>query len=243
MELIKKTVNVSDAKGWYLVQNEKRYWTEDFVDEETGEVLSAERSETVCERGSRLNEILISLLEENGVKTVTVSNIPILGNQEKYMKLWEAVLKVTEKGKPVKRSYIVTADSPSAAEAFISEHFQIHMDASFELVKVNQVEYNRVIKVYDAEREEYEAGGRHTAKWYRCQVCATVDDDGETCIGSRTMLVLALSFENAMQAVKQVISRDGYGMIYNTLKAVQGLNVVDVFIPDEAVCYYSNEEL
>jgi hypothetical protein len=173
---------------------------------------------------------------------VTVSNIPILGNQEKYMNLWETVLRVTEKGNARKRSYIVTADSPSAAEAFISEHFQIHVDASFELVKVNQVEYNRVIKVYDTEREEYEAGGTHTAKWYRCQVYAAVDGDYEgSAAGNRNLLVLAFSFEKAIQAARQVMSRDEYDGIYNTFKAVQELNIVDVFIPDEAASYYSNE--
>ncbi|OAV76047.1 hypothetical protein Barb7_00281 [Bacteroidales bacterium Barb7] len=32
MELIKKTLDVSEAKGWYLLENEKRVWKEDFTD-------------------------------------------------------------------------------------------------------------------------------------------------------------------------------------------------------------------
>jgi hypothetical protein len=36
MELIKKTLPVKEARGWYLMQTEKRYWTEDFIDEDTG---------------------------------------------------------------------------------------------------------------------------------------------------------------------------------------------------------------
>ena len=244
MELIKKTMNVADAKGWYLTQNEKRYWTEDLIDEDTSEVQTVERSENLCEKGAQLNELLISLLQENGIKTVKVSNIPMRGIQEKYMNLWEAVLKVTEKGNPRKRSYIVTADSPAAAEAFISEYFEINIDAAFELVKVNQVEYNKVIKMYDTEREEYEASGTHTAKWYKCQIYAMVDDDGEgTNAGSRNLLVLAFSFEKAIQAAKLVMNRNEYDEMYNTFKTMQELNIVDVFIPEDKVSYYSDSEL
>jgi len=244
MELIKKMMNVEDAKGWYLMTAEKRYWTEDVLDEETSEVIPTERSEAICEKGAQLNEILISLLQENGIKTVKVSNIPMRGNQEKYMNLWETVLKVTEKGNPRKRSYIVTGDSPSAAEAFISEYFEINIDAAFELVKVNQVEYNKVIKVYDTELEEYEDSGTHTAKWYKCQIYAMVDDDGEgTSAGCRNLLVLAFSFEKAIQAAKLVMNRNEYDEIYNTFKTMQELNIVDVFIPEDKVSYYSDSEL
>jgi hypothetical protein len=245
MELIKKTMNVEDAKDWYLTQHEKRYWNEDFIDEDTGEPTTVERSETICEKGAQLNEILISLLQGNGIKTVKVSNIPVKGEQKKFMDLWEAVLKVTEKGNPRKRSYIVTADSPAATESFISEYFEINIEGAFELVKVNQVKYNRVIKVYDTEREEYEASGRHSTKWYKCQVCATVDDeDGEeTNGGTRDLLVLAFSFENAIQAVKSVLGKDEFDSVYRTFKQVQELNIVEVFIPEDKVSYYSNEEL
>ncbi|MDR1652893.1 MAG: DUF4494 family protein [Prevotellaceae bacterium] len=246
MELIKKTMNVKDANGWYLMQTERRTWLEDFIDEETGEPQTIERSEPICEKGALLNEILISLLKENGIKTVKVSSIPMKGSQEKYMNLWETVLKVIEKGHRRNRSYIVTSDSPAAAEAFISEYFEINIEASFELVKVNQVEYNRVIKMYDTEREEYEASGTHTAKWYKCQIYSTIEDDEtgeETSGGSRNILVLAFSFEKAIQAVKTVMGRDEYDSIYRTFKNVQELNIVDVFLPDEKVCYYSNEEV
>jgi hypothetical protein len=238
-------MDVEDAKGWYLTQTEKRYWNEDFIDENTGDPTTVERSEPICEKGAQLNELLISLLQENGIKTVKVSNIPVKGSQEKYMNLWESVLNVSENGNHRKRSYIVTADSPAAAEAFISEYFEINIEAAFELVKVNQVKYSRVIKVYDTEREEYEASGRHKARWYRCQICATIDDEEseETSGGSRNILVLALSFEKAMQAVKVVYGRDEYDSIYKTFKTVQELNIVDVFIPEDSVSYYSNEEL
>ena len=244
MNLIKKTMDVMDAKGWYLTQNEKRYWNEEFIDEDTGNQSTIERSEVVCGKGTLINEIIQSLLVENDIKTVKVSNIPMLGSQEKFMNLWETSLKVTEKGSPRKRSYIVTADSPAGAELFISEYFEINIEAAFELVKVNQVEYNKVIKVYDTEREEYESSGTHSAKWYKCQIYAMVDDDGEgSNAGGRNLLVLAFSFEKAIKAAKLIMNRCEFDEIYNTFKTMQELNIVDVFIPEDKVSYYSDSEL
>jgi hypothetical protein len=244
MELIKKTMDVRDAKGWYLTRNEKRCWTEEFVDEDSGENERVERSEIICGRGSQLNELLISLLVENGIGTVGVSNIPVLGDQVKYMNLWETVLKVTEKGNPRKRSYIVYADSPADAEAFISEWFEINVEATFELVKAGQVEYHKVIRVYDTERDEYEAGGVHAVKWYKCRIYAMVDGGSEGAgAGSINLLVSAFSLENAIGAARAVMNRNEYETIYNTFKTVQELNIVDVFAPEEKVSYYSNEEL
>lgn len=43
MEIQKKTLPVEEANGWYLMQTEKRYWEEDFLDEDTGNVSTVER--------------------------------------------------------------------------------------------------------------------------------------------------------------------------------------------------------
>jgi hypothetical protein len=245
MELIKKTVKVEDARGWYLLQNESKFRMEDFLDEDTNEVSSVERSEVILYRGCKLTAIDISTLKENGITTVRVSNLPVLGSQEKYMNLWETSLTFREKGKRRKRSYIVTADSPAAAETFISEYLEINVNADFELVKVNQTEYNRVIKVYDADIEAYGEIGKHKVKWYKCQVCATIEGETgeETEGGSRNVLVLALSLERAIRAVKAVFERDEFDSIYRKFKTVQELNIVDVFLPDEKAIYYSDKEI
>lgn len=47
-----------------------RSWNEDFVDEDTGEVIPIERTEIVAERGEIINEDLIENLKDANVKTV-----------------------------------------------------------------------------------------------------------------------------------------------------------------------------
>ena len=248
MDIVKKTVNVKDASGWYLMRNEYRTWMEDHVDEDTEEVIQIEHSEVICGKGAYINELTQSLLVENGVKVVEVSSIPILGEQDKIPNLWETVLKVRyrKSGKECKRSYFVTANHPAAAEAVIAEYIELNVEATFELVKVNKLDFNRVIKMYDTEKEDYEAGGVCKVRWYKCQIYSMVDSEGvadSKSAGMVSLLVQATGFERAITAVKTVLGKDEYTAHYNTIKLLQELTVVDVFIPEEKVSYYSDSEL
>ena len=249
MEIIKQKMNVKDALGWYLMRTEKRQWTEEVEDDDTGEMTTVERSENLCGKGTQINEIIQSLLTGNGVTDIDVSNVPITGEHVQNIGLWETVSKVryNNGAKLCKKSWYVTADCPAAAEAFIAGYLELNIDAVFELVKVNKLDFNKVIKMYDLEREEYEADGLKAVRWYKCQIYSMVDDDegGESKSAGMNIniLVQAVDFEKAITAIKTVMNRNEYDAIYNTMKMLQELPIVDVFIPDESVSYYSNDEL
>jgi hypothetical protein len=240
MEILKKTLQVEEAKGWHLLQNESTFWTEDIEDEETGEVTSVERSEVILNKGCKITDIDIATLKENGITTVRVSNIPLKGNKQERMNLWETSMKIRSKNGEKKKTYIVTADSPTAAEAFISGYLEINVECTFESVKVSKLEYGKVIKLYETEREEYEADGRHWMRWYKLQILAMADDGSNSV---KNILVQATDFEAALKAIKTVMGRDEYDGIYSVFKSMQELNIEEVFIPDESVSYYSDDEL
>ena len=246
MELKKKTLPVEEANGWYLMQTEYRYWDEVEIDEDTGNQATIERKEPICEKGAQVNDIIKSLLTENGIKTIRVSNIPLLGTQEKSLNLWETSIKLLTGKGGSKKSYIVTADSPAAAEVFISEYLEVNLEAAFKLTKVNEQDYQKVIKIYDSEREELEANKKRVA-WYKGQIYSMIDDEYEegesSSAGARNILVQATSFEKAIEAVKAVMTRNEFESIYNTFKKLEELNIVDVFMPEENLAYYSDSEI
>lgn len=246
MELQKKTLPVEESNGWYLMNTEYRYWDEDFIDEDTGDTTSIERKESVCGKGTLINDITKSLLIENGIKTVRVSNIPLLGSQEKRLNLWETTIKLLTGKGGSKKSYIVTADSPAAAEVFISEYLEVNLEAAFKLTKVNEQDYDKVIKMYDTDREELEQNNKRI-NWYKGQIYSLFDDEDDegesSSAGARNILVQATSFEKAIEAVKTVMTRNEYESIYNTFKKLEELNIVDVFMPDENLAYYSDKEI
>lgn len=243
MEIIKKTLPVGEATGWHTLQTEFKRWIEDVADEDTGNVVSVERSEVILSKGCQLTALDVSTLIENGIDSVFVSNIPLKGVKEEYANLWEASIRIKIRGSYKKKTYIVTAESPAGAEKFISEYLEVNVECSFEAIKVLKLDYNMVVKLYETEREQYERDGLRHVRWYKAQIFSAVDG-GEVDGGDmRNVLVQGTSFESAFNAIKAVMGRNEYDAVYSFFKSIQELNIEEVFIPDEKVMYYSNEEL
>ena len=66
MQALKKVI------GRKLAARVVRSWIEDFVDEDTGEVVSIERTEVIIERETILEDAHIDLIIDAGIKTILV---------------------------------------------------------------------------------------------------------------------------------------------------------------------------
>ena len=66
--------------GRRLAARVLRSWTEDFVDEDTGEVVTIERNEVVLDRDSVLDEENSDLIQEMGIKTVFLQKEEVSGD-------------------------------------------------------------------------------------------------------------------------------------------------------------------
>ena len=66
--------NLKKVVGRKLAARVLKSWTEDFVDEETGEVVSIERNEPIIERETVLTEEHIDLILETGLDNILVHN-------------------------------------------------------------------------------------------------------------------------------------------------------------------------
>ncbi len=64
--------NLEEHKGQRLAARVLKSWIEDFVDEDTGEVVSIERNEVLLERESELTDETIEQILESGVETILV---------------------------------------------------------------------------------------------------------------------------------------------------------------------------
>ncbi len=72
-EEVKATkTNLKKVKGRKLAARVLKSWTEDFVDEDTGEVVSIERNETVIERESEIDDEKIEIILDTGVESILV---------------------------------------------------------------------------------------------------------------------------------------------------------------------------
>ena len=66
--------------GRRLAARVLRSWTEDFVDEDTGEVVTIERNEIVLDRDSVLSEDNAAMIQEMGIKTVFLQKEEVSGD-------------------------------------------------------------------------------------------------------------------------------------------------------------------
>ena len=73
-EIKANKTNLKKVKGRKLAARVLKSWSEDFVDEETGEVVSIERNETVIDRETVLEDEQIEMILETGVESILVHN-------------------------------------------------------------------------------------------------------------------------------------------------------------------------
>jgi DNA-directed RNA polymerase subunit beta len=64
--------NLKNAVGRKLAARVLKTWTEDFVDEDTGEVVSIDRNEVLLERDSEITADDINVIVDSGVKSVVL---------------------------------------------------------------------------------------------------------------------------------------------------------------------------
>jgi len=69
-EISAKKKDLQKAVGRKLAARVLRKWTEDFVDEDTGEVVTIERNEIILERDVILEEFHFDLIQDAGIETV-----------------------------------------------------------------------------------------------------------------------------------------------------------------------------
>ena len=72
------TSNPARMLNMYLAKRVLKTWTEDFIDEDTGETVSIERNEVLFERGTLIDQDTLAQIrfsmEADGIKEVEVSN-------------------------------------------------------------------------------------------------------------------------------------------------------------------------
>ena len=119
-EEIKVTkTNLKNSVGRKLAARVLNSWVEDFVDEDTGEVVSIERNTVVVDRGSEITEDVIDAIMESGVKTILLEKENV--NAVDYSIIFNTLQKDTSNSEKEAEQYIYrqlrNAEPPDDAAA------------------------------------------------------------------------------------------------------------------------------
>ncbi|WP_447640454.1 MULTISPECIES: DNA-directed RNA polymerase subunit beta [Chitinophagaceae] len=134
--------------GQKLAARVLRTWVEDFVDEDTGEVVSIERNEVVLERDTIIDEEAIDIISEVGVKSVFIQREDVGGD---YAIIYNTLNKDTSNSELEAVQHIYRqlrgADAPDneTARGIIDKLF--FSDKRYDLGEVGRYKINRKLGV------------------------------------------------------------------------------------------------
>lgn len=147
-EVIMTTSDTDQMYGKYLVKPLFRKWEEKFLDEDTGEVIIVERSEMVLEKGTRLLEDQLAVinfhLQAGDVTEVVVSNQKRCGifSTGWGVQPWCVTAKLVKKHK-----YLLFARNIFQALEIVEDYLELNCDINFSITSAK--EYKDHIFIFD----------------------------------------------------------------------------------------------
>jgi hypothetical protein len=154
-EVVIRTSVLAEMKGNYTAERLLRTWDEDFVDEDTGNVVTIQRNEILFDRGVLIdNDVLTQInfyLQSGDIKDVLASNQKRTGIAVKNP---ASVYCVTILHGNKKRNYYLYANSVDLALNIITDFLEQKKEGSFSFTSVKEMGYSNLIPLEDDELDK-----------------------------------------------------------------------------------------
>ncbi len=203
-ETIIETSLLEEMEGKYLSERLLRSWSEDFADEDTGEVISIERNEVLFDKGTFLDKTTLSelnfYLTSGDIKSVKVCDIQRLGTlQNNSTALYSVTIATFKK----KFNFYLYANSIQNAIEISTDFLEQKMIGSFVFKSIKEINYSTLI----SDKEEIEDVENHsneneeTKDFYFIEVETTQDET----INTQSFILRAKNAEDAKNIVEKHI--------------------------------------
>jgi hypothetical protein len=149
-----KTSNLEEAKGLFTAERVLRTWKQDFVDEDTAEVVSIDRNEIILDRGTLLDSEKISSLNfylmSGDIKEIEVSDQQRIGIFTEFMtSIWLVTAYINGK----KKNIYLYANSILSAIEIVKDFLEQSNLGSFGITQVKHFD-NLVLITENYEFED-----------------------------------------------------------------------------------------
>lgn len=207
------TSNTDEMYGKYLVKPLFRKWYENFLDEDTGEVIQVERNEMVLEKGTYLMHDQLAVinfhLQAGDLSEVTVSDQKRCGvfSAGWGVQPWCVTAKLTKKHK-----YLLFARNIFQALEIAEDYLELHCDINFSLTSAKEFKdhifiFDDTVKLVEHNGEEkpeneLEEEKAYVYLFYSIEATAIWGDDREE---SHRFLVYAKDVDDAKKIIEKHI--------------------------------------
>lgn len=210
----------------YLAKRVLKTWTEDFIDEDTGETVSIERNELLFERGTLIDQDTLAQIrfsmEADGIKEVEVSSQKRMAfeNENKCLYPYIAQAQVGDK----KYKFLLYATGLENVIAILKDYIELNYQSGFTLtmakefdsciILTDNLKERKVDSVSEAylkdeiSSEEYldaidtedteEESKPSEKKFYQIETKVTFDDEEER---TQTFVVHTFNVDRAMMLI------------------------------------------
>ncbi len=172
-----RTNDPKKLRDKYLASRALRTWTEDFVDGDTGEIISIERNEIIMERGTLLTPEKISELsfffQSGDLKDVEVTTQERPGDIREFYRpcLCEATVHVFP---GPNKKYLLHAISIGQAYEIITDYVELFNPGQNTITSIKSLcEYTYIHPAKETDEDEF----RDMVPFYKAQGCITFLDE------------------------------------------------------------------
>ena len=126
----------------YLASDVVQKWSEDFIDEDTKEVVSVERTQKLFDRGRLIDQDLLTQinfhLQTGDIKEVEVSNQKRLAfeNKNTFLHPWQAQAEIGDK----KYKFLLYASGISNVIEILNDYIELNYASGFTLVMAKEID-------------------------------------------------------------------------------------------------------
>lgn len=214
----------------WLPEGVTKKWTEDFLDEDTKEVVSVERSEKLFERGTLIDQDVLAkinfYIQAGEIKEVEVSNQKRLAFENKNNRLypWQATAIIKDK----KYKFLLYGKSITNVVEILKDYIELNFSSAFRILMAKEMDSCIILvdnltkqkvdleKAYLKEEislEEYiEAKDRgddedekiEEKKFYQLEIKIVYSDDVETV---QSFIVHTFDTDRAMMIISQYLKK------------------------------------
>jgi hypothetical protein len=199
-EIISNTSSLEEMKGKYLATRLLRSWKEDFVDEDNGEVVQIERHELLFEKGTLIDEKVLSeinfYLQSGAFTEVSISNQQRQGTA---VKGYGSVFTVTIQEYKKKRTFYLYANSAELALEIAADYIEQTVSSSFVFASVKEIGYSNLIP--DSEDDDEEENVENN--YYKMEIETQYEEDQPF---ESAYIIKALDAEKAKELIYKFIA-------------------------------------
>lgn len=210
----------------YLAKRVLKTWTEDFIDEDTGETVSIERNELLFERGTLIDQDILAKIrfsmEADGIKEVEVSSQKRMAfeNENKCLYPYIAQAQISDK----KYKFLLYATGLENVIVILKDYIELNYQSGFTLTMAKEFDsciiltdtlkerkIDSVSEAYlkdEISSEEYldaidtedteEESKPSEKKFYQIETKVTFDDEEER---TQTFVVHTFNVDRAMMLI------------------------------------------